>query len=31
MPEEAVAFMYMQEALDEMGYYILDEKGPSTQ
>ena len=26
MPDEAEAFMYMQEALDEMGYYILEEK-----
>jgi len=26
MSEEAAAFMYMQEALEEMGSYILDEK-----
>lgn len=26
MTDEAVAFMYMQEALDEMGYHILDER-----
>ena len=25
-PREAEAFMYMQTALDEMGYYILEEK-----
>jgi hypothetical protein len=24
---EAEAFMYMQSALDEMGYHILEEKG----
>ena len=26
LPPEAVAFMHMQTALDEMGYYILEEK-----
>ena len=26
LPPEAEAFMYMQTALDEMGYYILEEK-----
>lgn len=26
LPPEAEAFMYMQSALDEMGYYILEEK-----
>ena len=32
MPEEAAAFRYAQRALDEMGYFILEEKarGPKT-